>query len=382
MSKIAIHFYDNVDCTGDPKIVNTKLTLDGKLPVASLKEEFDVKTLKEIDDGKAFLIGADEHGDSRLSFAGKTTIKVTGELKATNSGAADRIWWNATVSIQASLNTKGARRTVYRIAFQHNAFFTGESTSIFYDGDTLKVNLAFEEKRDALAFETDLIGATETHRSALEGLVVDLTVEQRRGTFPLEPPRRIMPSDYKPEESTSPDDGISVAASTVTVLDFKSDFVRYQRIESIELLQHALNGTEKCHLIDKAHCEKFSSYKQYQNDENNALSMSRDFHGWFDGLIGDVPMFKLDYIRHSNQPMANMDNRYEVVISVTVIDAAASKFIFPRLSSGSAAVEGQNLSMLAKVYVRNPSVFKYCLEWKAKRTSNKWREYLAETNRD
>jgi hypothetical protein len=382
MSKIAIHFYDNVDCTGDPKIVNTKLTLDGKLPVGFLMIKLDVKTVEEIEDRVAYGIGADEHGVSLLSFAGKTTIKVTGELKATNSGAADRIWWNATVNIQASLNTKGARRTVYRIAFQHNAFFTGESTSIFYDGDTLKVNLAFKEERDALAFETDLIGATETHRSALEGLVVDLTVEQRRGTFPLEPPRRIMPSDYKPEESTSPDDGISVAASTVTVLDFKSDFVRYQRIESIELLQHALNGTEKCHLIDKAHCEKFSSYKQYQNDENNALSMSRDFHGWFEGLIGDVPMFKLDYIRHSNQPMANMDNRYEVVISVTVIDAAASKFIFPRLSSGSAAVEGQNLSMLAKVYVRNPSVFKYCLEWKAKRTSNKWREYLAETNRD
>ena len=39
-----------------------------------------MNTLKEIDDGEAFLIGADEHGVSLLSFAGKTTIKVTGEL--------------------------------------------------------------------------------------------------------------------------------------------------------------------------------------------------------------------------------------------------------------------------------------------------------------
>jgi hypothetical protein len=85
MSKIAIHFYDNVDCTGDPKIVNTKLTLDGKLPVASLEKEFGVNTLKEIDDGKAFLIGADGHGVSLLSFAGKTTIKVTGESKGKSS---------------------------------------------------------------------------------------------------------------------------------------------------------------------------------------------------------------------------------------------------------------------------------------------------------
>ena len=81
MSKIAIHFYETVECAGDPKIVNTKLTLDGKLPVASLKEKFGVTALEEIDDGEAFLIGADEHGVSRNSFAGMTMIKVTGEPK-------------------------------------------------------------------------------------------------------------------------------------------------------------------------------------------------------------------------------------------------------------------------------------------------------------
>ena len=48
MSKIAIHFYETVECAGDPKIVNTKLTIDGKLPVGFLKDEFDIKTVKEI----------------------------------------------------------------------------------------------------------------------------------------------------------------------------------------------------------------------------------------------------------------------------------------------------------------------------------------------
>jgi hypothetical protein len=57
------------------------LTLDGKLPVRDLKDEFGVNTLEEIRDGKAFLIGADEHGFSANSFTGKTTIIVTGEPK-------------------------------------------------------------------------------------------------------------------------------------------------------------------------------------------------------------------------------------------------------------------------------------------------------------
>jgi hypothetical protein len=81
MSKIDIHFYETVECIGDPKIVKTRLTQDGKLPVASLKEKFGVATLEEIDDGDALLIGADEHGVSLLSFTGNTTIKVTGESK-------------------------------------------------------------------------------------------------------------------------------------------------------------------------------------------------------------------------------------------------------------------------------------------------------------
>ena len=84
MANIAIHFYQNVSCTGHPKIVKTRLTQDGKLPVVSLKEELDVKTLKEIDDGDAYLIGADEHGLSHASFTGKTVIQVTGEPKGTS----------------------------------------------------------------------------------------------------------------------------------------------------------------------------------------------------------------------------------------------------------------------------------------------------------
>ena len=84
MADIAIQFYQNVSCTGDMKEVYTTLTADGKLPVGYLEKKFDVKTVEEIRGGKAYGIGADEHGDSRNPFTGKTVIQVTGEPKGTS----------------------------------------------------------------------------------------------------------------------------------------------------------------------------------------------------------------------------------------------------------------------------------------------------------
>jgi hypothetical protein len=92
--------------------------------------------------------------------------------------------------------------------------------------------LALEEKHDALSFETDL-SAVETYGSSL---VIDVTVEQQNGPFPLVPRRRIKLKDFKPEYSTSEEDGISDAESSVTILDMNNDFVRFQRIESMEFL--------------------------------------------------------------------------------------------------------------------------------------------------
>ena len=81
MADINVKFYQTKDSPAVFKEADTTLTPEGKLPVRDLKEKFGVTTLEEIRGSKAFLIGADEHGDSRYPFTGKTTIKVTGELK-------------------------------------------------------------------------------------------------------------------------------------------------------------------------------------------------------------------------------------------------------------------------------------------------------------
>ena len=84
MADINVKFYQTKDSTVEVNETDTTLTLEGKLPVASLEKKFGVTTLEEIRDGKAFLIGADEHGASCNPFTAKTTIKVTGEPKGTS----------------------------------------------------------------------------------------------------------------------------------------------------------------------------------------------------------------------------------------------------------------------------------------------------------
>ena len=58
LTRQLVKFYQTKDSPVPAKETDTTLTPEGKLPVASLKEEFGVKTLKEIRDGKAFLISA------------------------------------------------------------------------------------------------------------------------------------------------------------------------------------------------------------------------------------------------------------------------------------------------------------------------------------
>ena len=111
---------------------------------------------------------------------------------------------------------------------------------------------------------------------------------------------------------SGPNEGRSVSAATsITVLDLSTDVVRYQRIESIGLMQHALALTDKCHIIDNAHFDKYVTYKKFKDDENNLLGLTQDMHGFFDGRGKEeqkVPLFKLDYLDNSATPAANMEN--------------------------------------------------------------------------
>ena len=130
---------------------------------------------------------------------------------------------------------------------------------------------------------------------------------------------------------------------------------------------------EKCHLIDNAVCKEHEKFKDYKDDENNHLAMSRDLHGFFLGLniIGRLPLFKLDYVRTFADK--EFQNRYKVEISVEAFDFASANLIFPKLNLGSTISQGA-LKANTFVYVLNPTTFKLCLDWKSKSTQEKWDE--------
>jgi hypothetical protein len=75
---------------------------------------------------------------------------------------------------------------------------------------------------------------------------------------------------------------------------------------------------ESCHLISKAHCQKYESYLRFDNDPNNRLALSRDLHGFFDELNTRVPLFKLSIIDIS--PNQVLDSRYRVNIALTILN--------------------------------------------------------------
>lgn len=126
--------------------------------------------------------------------------------------------------------------------------------------------------------------------------------------------------------------------------------------------------------MSRAHSKKFQSYSQLDNDSNNRLAMSRDLHGWFDHLNTYLPLFYLEVVSISDSIV--LDDRYKVIISVKAINRQAADMIFCRLIDGSSKTDNP-LEMNTFVYMKNPSIFQKCLEWKAKETNKLWDEYFS-----
>ena len=82
MTIINIKYFQTIPtdvATASPfKTCKTYLSAEGKLPVASLENQFGVTTLEEIVDGQAVLICYDEHGLSYNTFTDKVVINLTG----------------------------------------------------------------------------------------------------------------------------------------------------------------------------------------------------------------------------------------------------------------------------------------------------------------
>lgn len=286
-------------------------------------------------------------------------------------GFAANEFWLVTGSILNSLSTKGVRCRTYRNADNYLGYQHGNKPAIFYDGDTLMIDILFKTEDKALGFESCILNEQTTFGSPMNNLAINASVSSiPYSTTTLG--KRIYFRDYIPTETESPQDTISQITPVFSTYEISSDEFKYQRIENLSVFGQ-YGKAESCHLISAEHCRKYESYRKFDNDKSNRLAMSRDMHGWYDELSTSVPLFNVKIL--SNTKAIVFEDRYEIVLSIKALDAESARMVFWRLKEGSKQTNNP-LVMNTTVHVVNPDLFEKCLDWKSKQIDKRWREFL------
>lgn len=182
---------------------------------------------------------------------------------------------------------------------------------------------------------------------------------------------RIFFTHYVAQESDSPQQTISSLSSTTSIIDVMTDEFRYQRIEAEECFG-SLGKAESCHLISAAHCREYATFQEYDRDPNNRLALSREMHGFYDGLNVVVPVMNIFFESMSSAPV--VIDRYEVKLIVRALNPEYGQRISSRLKEGS-IISPDRMEMKTSVFVQQPKVFRKCLEWKSKQIEKIWKGY-------
>ncbi|KAF1326483.1 Crn-like protein, partial [Globisporangium splendens] len=114
----------------------------------------------------------------------------------------------------------------------------------------------------------------------------------------------------------------------------------------------------------------------YDRDQNNRLALSRDMHGFYDGL--SVAVLVMNIFVESVSPSPVKDDRYEVKLLVKALDPDYGRRIAIRLKEGTIVSE-DSMEMRTCVHVTNPKIFCKCIEWKSKQIEKVWEDYYSMT---
>ncbi|TMW58431.1 hypothetical protein Poli38472_009990 [Pythium oligandrum] len=252
--------------------------------------------------------------------------------------------------------------------------YTGDSHSaLWYEGKTLCIHVLFKTEENALQFENAMQDEPVTLGSALNGHEVTTNVT-RINHVPAAELQRIFFVHYDPLESESSQDTMSsISSSSVTVLDSSTDEFRYQRIEH-ERYFLPYGKAERCHLVSAKQCKHDEAFEQYNHDMNNRLALSREMHGFYDGLSYEVPIMNIYPGKVDDK--RSIANRYKVEIFVKVLDKQCKDRVFSRLKEGSDHTDDP-LVMKTFVHVESPETFCFCLRWKHEDNDARWSSFLS-----
>ncbi|KAI8904127.1 hypothetical protein EDD86DRAFT_92275 [Gorgonomyces haynaldii] len=294
-------------------------------------------------------------------------------VESSKKARVDTGLWLVTGSVADALHTKGVRSRVYRLADLGIGYYDpSHPQAIYYEDKTLMVHILFESKEQALRFDSQLQNEEVIMGSPMNGheITSQVVLAESASNDSL---CRIRFKDYKPMDSESPQESMSQIATEYSYFANTTDEFKYQKIEEYSVFG-PLGMAESCHLMSGEHCRKYESYRSFDRNPSNRLALSRDMHGFFDGLnTGGLPVVKMSVVSVSPEPV--VDGRYEVRIQIKVLTVDYKSNVFNRLKKGSKQVDGDDLAMTTSVLILDPNVFKKCMDWKEKQTQKQWDDY-------
>lgn len=275
--------------------------------------------------------------------------------------SANRILFEFKGGIVGSKQVKGIRKSLYNWAQNHIGYYHPKKKPFLYQDNNMTVDIVFETKKSALKFQNDFESiSTHVSNSELETNSEIVLID----FFPLT--ERILLKDYKADETDSPPDSF-LTRSEFTEYHTTDDIVLYQSIENEIWLKF---GSEGAHLIPSHICRKRKLF-QLDKSENNRLALSRQLHGYVDGLSnGNRPVVKLNYVPSKEEVV---DGRYRVVIGVECFDEDVKALVVPMLKPGCRATSNP-LIMNCDVFVRDKEEFIHSLKFKSQETEKIWQE--------
>ncbi|KAG3050369.1 hypothetical protein PI125_g26450 [Phytophthora idaei] len=286
--------------------------------------------------------------------------------------------WLVTGSVDNALDTRGIRCKLYWMATLRIGYYDpvrrigNKNVAFWYEDKKLCLHVLFKTDA-ALLFETDLRTGPQTLGSPLTNQVVETRVAAV--TAVSTDLHRVFHGDYVPEDSESPQNTISSISLTTSVsnLDSSTDEFRFQRIEH-EKFFLPYGKAESCHLVSRKQSRDHKrEFAKYDRDPNNRLALSRDMHGWFDGMSIEVPIVNM--LPGSVEENQSIGNRRKVEVFVKVINAQCTDRVFSRLKEGS-TVTNDPLMMKTYVHVEDPETFCLCMRWKHEDNAERWRSFF------
>ncbi|KAJ3319644.1 hypothetical protein HDV06_006137 [Boothiomyces sp. JEL0866] len=256
---------------------------------------------------------------------------------------------------------KGIRKNLCRFAQTHCGYYHPINNTFSYEDDNLVVDIVFKTEQSALNFQTEF-EFINTNISYSE-----LEIESDVVPIDLIPiSKRVLLRDYRSADFDSPEDSM-FSQSEFTEYQPTDDIVRYQSLEKIEWLEF---GSEGAHLISHKVCKK-RKLLDLDISENNRLALSRQLHGYVDGLAnGRRPTVKLNYVPSDEE---FVDGRYRVVVGVEFLNQRVKAIVAPLLKDSSKQSDNP-LMLECEVFVRNKEEFIEALMFKSEETQKLWEE--------